>query len=445
MRNSEGRITGVIGNAREVTDERDYLQSIQKVHAQTKADLKNKEDSIKKAQETLLRLIPDELPRSNQTHFTSLFIPSEELSGDFFILRKSGYRFLILMADCCGHGIAASLNAVLLRETCERHLFVLTEGGFPSEFIKRVNNDMLTNVSNDQYHSLFVASFDETSGVITYSSAGGKCPIILDGHRSNFPPEARGLPLGFQKEAPYHDQSILISAGSRVIFFSDALTEIFDESRGEFLFRESHLQALLENRQQTSTRDLPDVILKEVSSKSGGLPLRDDLSLIIMGYRENSMGQFSGNNFKELIARAHNPLRAELFRFSWEPEKVEELWIAFQEIARNAVEHGNQNNPSRKVQVSYEAGASEIHVTISDEGQGFDPARVPDPTDLSHLQRLEKNEEVHRLTHGRGIWISRNFYLDALEYDAKGNRAKLVKRNSFAKTKVHLIDKNLTS
>jgi anti-sigma regulatory factor (Ser/Thr protein kinase) len=60
---------------------------------------------------------------------------------------------------------------------------------------------------------------------------------------------------------------------------------------------------------------------------------------------------------------------------------------------------------------------SEVSYTIRDEGQGFDPANVPDPTAAENLLAVS----------GRGIMLMRTF-MDEVKYNAKGNCVTLIKR-----------------
>ncbi|MEM8681572.1 MAG: ATP-binding protein, partial [Planctomycetota bacterium] len=55
---------------------------------------------------------------------------------------------------------------------------------------------------------------------------------------------------------------------------------------------------------------------------------------------------------------------------------------------------------------------------IEDEGPGFDPTRLPDPTDPANLERVS----------GRGVLLMRTF-MDEVEYSERGNRVILRKRS----------------
>jgi len=50
------------------------------------------------------------------------------------------------------------------------------------------------------------------------------------------------------------------------------------------------------------------------------------------------------------------------------------------EAAANAVNHGNKNNRDKQVRIVFDDRDDRVVVDVEDEGNGFDPELVPDPT-----------------------------------------------------------------
>jgi serine/threonine-protein kinase RsbW len=69
------------------------------------------------------------------------------------------------------------------------------------------------------------------------------------------------------------------------------------------------------------------------------------------------------------------------------------------EAATNAIEHGNGLDPSKRVVVRFDSDGSRLTVTVTDEGDGFDPASLEDPLAPGNILRER----------GRGIFILRQF------------------------------------
>ena len=93
------------------------------------------------------------------------------------------------------------------------------------------------------------------------------------------------------------------------------------------------------------------------------------------------------------------------------------LFIALDEAFVNAVKHGNKNDPTKLVRVGAELSPKEACFTVEDEGEGFDVETIPDPRDPANLFKSS----------GRGVLLIYNI-MDEVEYNAQGNRVKMVKR-----------------
>jgi serine/threonine-protein kinase RsbW len=79
----------------------------------------------------------------------------------------------------------------------------------------------------------------------------------------------------------------------------------------------------------------------------------------------------------------------------------EEYWLltSLREALANAVRHGNRQNPDQDVRVFFTIENSTATIRVEDEGDGFNPADVPDPTTPENLLR----------PCGRGIFYMRQF------------------------------------
>jgi serine/threonine-protein kinase RsbW len=81
------------------------------------------------------------------------------------------------------------------------------------------------------------------------------------------------------------------------------------------------------------------------------------------------------------------------------------IGLAVREAVTNAIIHGNQQDETKTVEVSFTSSSSALVILVRDKGEGFDPAAVPDPTDPQHLLQAS----------GRGILFMRTF-MDEVEW-----------------------------
>ncbi|HTC90472.1 MAG TPA: ATP-binding protein [Bryobacteraceae bacterium] len=76
---------------------------------------------------------------------------------------------------------------------------------------------------------------------------------------------------------------------------------------------------------------------------------------------------------------------------------LEQISLAVHETAANAVFHGNKEILGKKVSLDIHATPDQLKIVITDEGNGFDPAKIPDPL---------APEEMFR-ERGRGVYLTR--------------------------------------
>jgi serine/threonine-protein kinase RsbW len=92
--------------------------------------------------------------------------------------------------------------------------------------------------------------------------------------------------------------------------------------------------------------------------------------------------------------------------------------LALEEALSNAIKHGNRMDPQKLVEVSFDIDADRAVLTVTDQGLGFDPASVPDPTADENLEKPT----------GRGIMLMRAF-MDEVCFNQRGNQVRMLKLN----------------
>ena len=95
--------------------------------------------------------------------------------------------------------------------------------------------------------------------------------------------------------------------------------------------------------------------------------------------------------------------------------------LAVEEALVNAIKHGNQLDSDKKVKIGYAVNDDKFEITIADEGPGFNPAAVPDPTEEINLDR----------NCGRGVFLIKSF-MTTVEYFGCGNVVTMSKLKSAA-------------
>ena len=90
------------------------------------------------------------------------------------------------------------------------------------------------------------------------------------------------------------------------------------------------------------------------------------------------------------------------------------ILIATVEAVNNSIIHGNKQDESKKVNVSFVIEKNEMHVFIEDEGTGFNFGNVPDPTKPENIENI----------HGRGVYLIQHL-ADEVIFHTPGNKVEL--------------------
>jgi serine/threonine-protein kinase RsbW len=112
-------------------------------------------------------------------------------------------------------------------------------------------------------------------------------------------------------------------------------------------------------------------------------------------------------------------LLREVERCGYDEADTFAIKLALEEGLVNAIKHGNRFDRRKAIRVTHDIGQRQAIFTIADEGVGFRPERVPDPTADENLER----------PCGRGLMLIRAF-MDEVSYNEKGNEVRLKKCKS---------------
>lgn len=109
----------------------------------------------------------------------------------------------------------------------------------------------------------------------------------------------------------------------------------------------------------------------------------------------------------------------ELMNRGFDREAIFAVRLAIEEAIMNAYRHGNDGDAEKKVFFHCEISDDLIEVEVADEGPGFEPGHVPDPTNADNLE----------IPSGRGILLMRE-YMTRVDYIAPGNRVRMAYQRS---------------
>jgi len=121
----------------------------------------------------------------------------------------------------------------------------------------------------------------------------------------------------------------------------------------------------------------------------------------------------------ESVNKEEQAARDLAVKAGFDEEETDRIAMSVREATVNAVLHGNQYDPKKRVTVAFEVTPESLSVSVRDEGKGLDPGSVPDPLAPENLLKQS----------GRGIFLIRAF-MDEVRFRSMdpGTEITLIKR-----------------
>jgi sigma-B regulation protein RsbU (phosphoserine phosphatase) len=217
-------------------------------------------------------LLPKSSPYVPGFAISGLSIPAGAVGGDWydFISFDDGCWGLVL-ADVSGKGTAAALLMSATRGIL-RSLAQTCSG--PGEVLTRLNRLLVEDFPSGKFVTMLLAVLNPSTRELTFSSAGHLRPLLVDDQGGRFLDSERGMPLGLGT-GEFSESRVHLGKGSRLVFYSDGITEATDgtdEEYGAERMRDHVLQPGAS----------ADSILADVRRFANGEGLHDDASVIFV-------------------------------------------------------------------------------------------------------------------------------------------------------------------
>lgn len=158
------------------------------------------------------------------TSVETLYVPVEQVGGDFLGTAEVEGDALAFIGDVAGHGIDASIVAASLKDCVTE---AIAEGAGLDQAVSRANEMLRTELPG--FATLFACRLG-AGGQLEFVNAGHVPPLVLEGA----PPDHLS-PTGPMMGAVEHDYdmaSVDVAPGSRLLAYTDGVTEAFGARGG---------------------------------------------------------------------------------------------------------------------------------------------------------------------------------------------------------------------
>jgi serine phosphatase RsbU (regulator of sigma subunit)/anti-sigma regulatory factor (Ser/Thr protein kinase) len=383
------------------------------------------------AAEIQVSLLPHGLPEVPGVEFAVASLPATEVGGDFYdFFALDEDRLGIVVADVAGKGVPAAMLTSLVRT------ILRVEAGYghsPQRVISQTNQALLQDLQRaESFVTALVAYLDQTDLTLTYANAGHTPGLWLRADLGRFEHLAATTPpLGIKIPDVGGDQTLQLSPGDSILFYTDGVTETM--SPDNQIFGGERLEEALAAHAGGTADDLIQSVLSAVRTFRRSAPWSDDITMIAMRVRPSATPLAP-----QLEPAVKFALPAELQVLEGISEQVTQVCrslpdlppppgsedfvylieLAVSEICTNIIQHAYKSSGG-ELRGSLTLLDNGIQIDLYDDGESFDPEAVPTPA----TQADSLNEG------GYGLHIVRQI-MDSVEYQAdtpKGNHWRLIK------------------
>src|SRR5262245_43218110 len=237
---------------------------------------------MKIAREIQRQLMPDEVPSIPPLQMAVLFKPVAQLGGDLYdwIPFDDG-RLAITIGDVAGKGAPAALYGALSSGV------IRTRAGRkypPGQMLELVNKTLYQRPIEGQYVAVTYAVYHPKTRTIALSNSGLPYPLLVRAGQPSFL-DVGGIPLGLFSDSHYEETSLELQAGDVLVFYSDGVVEMRNDSGEEFGLKR------LAEAVCSSCEKSPEEIVKSVSAALaefiGRVRPQDDRTMIVIRMGED--------------------------------------------------------------------------------------------------------------------------------------------------------------
>ncbi len=221
-------------------------------------------------------LLPKSSPYIPGFVISGLSIPARAVGGDWYdFIPFADGRWGLVLADVSGKGTAAAL----LMSATRGMLRSLAEACCsPGEVLSKLNGLLVEDFPAGRFVTLVYGVLDPATRRLTFANAGHLHPLVIDEKGARFVDTERGLPLGLAC-GDYSETTVALSPGSRLVFYSDGITEAVNQTDEEY--------GLDRLARHVASVDASAVsVVDDVRGFANGVSLNDDASVVFVGVNQ---------------------------------------------------------------------------------------------------------------------------------------------------------------
>ena len=262
---------------RNMAEWREALQSRDRLVA-----LQNELDVARGMQQSIL---PTRFPKDPSYAVYGKMQPARNVGGDFFdVMYLNDGRVGLAVADVSDKGVPAALFMMSSRTLLKGAAIGV---GLPGEVLREVNDLLIEDNEGGMFVTLLYAVYDPSSRELTYANGGHNSPLVVhpDGTSALFP-LTDGIALGIAPDLSYKQNTVTLSPGDSVIFYTDGVTEAMNSEEEEFGL--GPLSEFFRTNPPENPEETTAAVFDAVNAFAGEMAQSDDITCLVLHCNEAS-------------------------------------------------------------------------------------------------------------------------------------------------------------
>jgi sigma-B regulation protein RsbU (phosphoserine phosphatase) len=336
----------------------------------TTAEKASMESELSIANKIQMAMLPSTFPERNDVCMYGTLKPAKAVGGDLFDYYFRDGRLFFCIGDVMGKGVAAALLMMVTKSLFRGYS---AHSDKPEVIVSRINKTMSEYKDTDLFVTLFVGVLDLLSGKLVYCSAGHEPPVLINSDAVELP-FAPAFPVGSFEDADYRALETVLEPDTILFLYTDGLNEARNANK-ELFTRESIYdvarKAIADGN--LSPQSLIEQMKHAVGAFVGEAEQSDDLTMFAI--QRLSPTTIRLKALKEEYPRMTTFVKTLAEDVRLNNDEAVHLRLMIEEAIGNIIDYSG----ATEIIMTATVDDNHLNMTITDDGQPFDPTTVSDP------------------------------------------------------------------
>ena len=231
---------------------------------------------IELASEVQKMLIPGVLPRKSGIEVSSIYKPQLNVGGDYYdFIQIDENKYIFCIADISGKGVGAALLMANFQATLHNALEHYQE---LDKLVRHLNKLLVRITKSERIITLFIAEYNQKTGMLRYVNAGHTSPYLIVGDRIHALQEGCTLLGAFDDLVNIKIGAFKLEETALLMLYTDGLTDLVNDS-GQY-FDSDYIQAFLRSNAHYPVDIINDHLLEVLDTFKGEQDYPDDIAVL---------------------------------------------------------------------------------------------------------------------------------------------------------------------